>query len=63
MARGFIPTGMDSMTVLVTNEREREGFRGYDMYLQGGKAFVHLLHQWDGNAIRVNTKVALWNRT
>ena len=54
----IFPTGMDSMTVL-SRMNESEGFRGYDMYLQGGKAFVHLLHQWDSNAIRVNTKVAL----
>ena len=36
-----------------------QDFRGYDMYLGGGKVFVHIIHQWDRNAIRVNTKQPL----
>ena len=52
------PTGMDSMTVL-SRMNETDGFRGYDLYLQGGRAFVHLIHKWDENAIRVNTKTVM----
>ncbi len=51
------PTGMDAMTVL-SRLNDGDGFRGYDLYLTGGKAFVHLIHKWDANAIRVNTKNA-----
>ena len=40
------PVGMDSMTVL-SRMNEGEGFRGYDLYLQGGRAFVHLIHKWE----------------
>ena len=54
----IFPNGMDSMTVL-SRMNEAEGFRGYDLYLQGGRAFVHLIHKWDENAIRVNTKAVL----
>ncbi len=52
------PVGMDSMTVL-SRMNESEGFRGYDLYLQGGRAFVHLIHKWEDNAIRVNTKMVM----
>jgi hypothetical protein len=30
-------------------------FRGYDMYVGGGRLYIHLIHDWDTNAIRVNT--------
>lgn len=30
--------------------------QGWDVYLQEGRVFVHLIHKWDSNAIRVNTK-------
>ena len=51
------PTSMDSMTVL-SRLNEAADFRGYDLYLQNGKAFVHLIHKWDSNVLRVNTKNA-----
>src|SRR5205085_431602 len=35
------------------------GFRGWDLYLSGGKAYVHLISSWDKNAIRVNAKSAI----
>ncbi len=51
------PTSMDAMAVL-SRMNDDDSFRGYDLYLSGGKAFVHLIHKWDTNAIRVNTKNA-----
>ncbi len=33
--------------------------RGYDLYLGGGKVYVHLINTWDGNAIRLNSKAKL----
>lgn len=49
------PTSMDAMAVL-SRMNDGDSFRGYDLYLSGGRAFVHLIHKWDTNAIRVNTK-------
>ena len=49
------PTGTDAMTVL-SRMNDNDAYRGYDLYLSGGKAFVHLVHKWDSNAIRVNTR-------
>ncbi len=32
-------------------------FRGWDLYLDGGgKVYLHLIHEWDKNAVRVNTR-------
>lgn len=31
------------------------GHRGYDLYLSDGRVYVHLIHQWPDNAIRLNT--------
>lgn len=44
-----------AMTVLSKMD-DADAFRGYDLYVGGGKLFVHLVHQWDTNAIRVNTR-------
>jgi hypothetical protein len=49
------PATNDAATV-VSRMDEAHGFRGWDMYLSGGRVFVHLIHEWDKNAIRVNTK-------
>ncbi len=53
------PTGREAMTVLSRMD-DNAGNRGWDMYLSEGKAFVHLIHQWQNNAIRVNTKMAAY---
>lgn len=52
------PVGNEAMTVLSRLD-EGGGFRGWDLYLDGGKAFVHLIHEWDKNAVRVNTKTTV----
>jgi hypothetical protein len=51
------PTSGDAMTVLSRMD-DNSKFRGWDLYLAGGKAFVHMIHEWEGNALRVNTKTA-----
>ena len=33
--------------------------RGYDLYLGNGLVYVHIIHSWDGNAIRLNSKTKL----
>lgn len=49
------PTSTEHMTVLSRLD-DAANHRGWDLYLGDGKVFVHLIHQWEGNAIRVNTK-------
>jgi mono/diheme cytochrome c family protein len=49
------PTSNDHMTVLSRMD-DAANHRGWDLYLGEGKVFVHIIHQWEGNAIRVNTK-------
>jgi mono/diheme cytochrome c family protein len=49
------PDGTGPMTVLSRMD-DSQGHRGWDLYLSGNRAYVHLIHQWEGNAIRVNTR-------
>ena len=49
------PTEMSASTVLSRMD-DAQAFRGYDVYLGGGKVFAHLISHWDDNAIRVNTQ-------
>ncbi|HZO90813.1 MAG TPA: DUF1553 domain-containing protein [Chthonomonadaceae bacterium] len=49
------PTSGEAMTVLSRMD-DQSDFRGWDMFLIDGKVYVHLIHKWDQNAIRVNTK-------
>ncbi|HZP82232.1 MAG TPA: DUF1553 domain-containing protein [Chthonomonadaceae bacterium] len=52
------PTTGDGMTVLSRMD-DGEGLRGWDLFLSGGKVFVHLIHEWDKNVARVATKEAI----
>ncbi len=52
------PTGSSAMTVL-SRMNDELAFRGYDLYIGDGRVFVHLVHSWDGDAIRVNTRERL----
>lgn len=52
------PTSNDAGAVLSRMD-DADQNRGWDLYLQGGRAFVHLINQWDKNAIRVDTKNAM----
>ena len=49
------PTSNEGMTVLSRMD-DSHGFRGFDLYIGEGKIYVHLIHDWEKNAIRVNTK-------
>jgi hypothetical protein len=44
---------------IISRMIDGQAFRGYDLYLGNGQVFVHLIHSWEGNAIRVNTKEKL----
>ena len=52
------PASSEAMTVL-SRMNDGADFRGFDLYVSGGQIFVHLIHAWDKNAIRVNTKPLL----
>lgn len=52
------PASTDAMTVLSRMNDSTE-LRGFDLYISGGQVFVHLIHFWEKNAIRVNTKPIL----
>jgi mono/diheme cytochrome c family protein len=52
------PARGEAMTV-VSAMADSDGFRGWDLYLSGGVVYAHLIHQWEGNAIRLNTNAPL----
>ncbi len=43
------------VSVVMSRMDDASAFRGWDMYLSDGRVYVHLIHAWPGNAIRVNT--------
>jgi hypothetical protein len=49
------PTSNEALTV-VSRMDDADNFRGWDMFMIEGKVYVHLIHRWEQNAIRVNTK-------
>ena len=49
------PTSSGALTLL-SRMSDADAFQGYDIYLGGKRVFVHLIHHWDTDAIRVNTK-------
>jgi hypothetical protein len=49
------PTSNEASTVLSRMD-DGDSFRGWDMYLSDGRVYVHMIHKWETNAIRVNTK-------
>lgn len=52
------PTSNESMTVLSRMDDSAK-FRGWDLYLGDRRAFVHLVNEWETNAIRVNTRTQI----
>jgi hypothetical protein len=54
MAAWVYLDGDGAMTV-ASRMDDANSFRGYDFYLGDGRLFVHLIHHWPDNALRVNT--------
>ena len=54
----IFPTSGDAMTV-ISHMDDSKDFRGWDIYLTGGKVMVHLIHKWDTDAIRVDARTNL----
>jgi hypothetical protein len=44
---------------LLARMDDGNSFRGYDLFLQGNRVAMHLVHQWPGNAIKVQAKSPL----
>ncbi len=36
-----------------------DAFRGFDMYMDGDRVAVHIIHHWEDNALKVATRVAV----
>jgi hypothetical protein len=54
----IFPTSMEHGAVLARMDGGPT-YRGFDLYLGGGLLYAHLISQWEGNAVRVNTKQPL----
>jgi hypothetical protein len=52
------PTSNDVMTVLSRME-DSNNYRGWDIFLIEGKVYVHMIHNWADNAIRLASKDAI----
>jgi hypothetical protein len=40
---------------VMSRMNDADSFHGWDLYLGDGMVYVHMVHKWEGNAIRVNT--------
>ncbi len=58
-ATGWIYIDGEGAMTIVSRMDDADAFRGYDFYLGDGRLFVHLIHHWDDDAIRVNTRQPL----
>ena len=52
------PTSNEPLAVLSRMD-EGDGDRGYDLLVDGGKVYCHLVHHWPGNAIKVISHTVL----
>lgn len=49
-----------SMTgAVVARMDDANGFRGWDLWIEGGQVGMHVIHQWDGDALKVVSNKAL----
>jgi hypothetical protein len=53
---GWVNPATSEHMAVVSRMDDADSFRGWDLYLGDGKVYVHLIHHWEDNAIRVNTK-------
>src|SRR5258708_2833784 len=49
------PASKEAMAILSRMDDD-SAFRGWDLYLSEGKVYVHLVHQWDQNVLRIASK-------
>jgi len=53
-----LPRGGGTM-VPFARMHDQDNYRGYDLFLHEGRAFVHILNRWPENCIRVNTRATI----
>ncbi|MER3414897.1 MAG: hypothetical protein C4297_01615 [Gemmataceae bacterium] len=46
------PEGMSPLSRM----NDVEGFRGYDVYIGGGRVSAHVVHRWSDNALKITSK-------
>jgi hypothetical protein len=56
---GWFKPQKDTGGAMLARMDDGNGFRGYDLYVAGGKVAVHIIHKWEANAIKVTTKKSL----
>jgi hypothetical protein len=52
------PSELSANTV-ISHMDDGNNFRGWDLYLGDGKAFVHIIHEWEKNALRITSKAMI----
>ncbi len=52
------PSAAADMDV-VSHMNDAQDFRGWDMFLLGGKVFIHIIHKWPVNALKIESQTAL----
>jgi cytochrome c553 len=48
--------GIDSSYALVARMDEDQGFRGWDVWVQGRRIAMHLIHAWSDDALKLSTE-------
>jgi hypothetical protein len=56
---------LDGSGAIVSRMDDRDGFRGWDLWLDKGKVGTHIIHRWQDDALKVVSNVAIkpnqWN--
>jgi hypothetical protein len=62
---GWFNPRKDSGGAILARMDDGNNFRGYDLYVAGGKVAVHVIHKWPENAVKVTTNKSMdtgkWN--
>lgn len=56
---GWVRFENDGANTILSRMRDEQDYRGYDLYISGGRVYLHLISQWPTDAIRVNTTLPL----
>lgn len=61
----WVKVGADKTGSIIARMKDRDGYAGWDLWVQGNKPAAHLVHQWPDNALKVIGKKELpkdrWN--
>lgn len=51
----WVNIGASRAMAIFSRMDESQSFRGYDLYVNNGQVFVHILNAWESNSLRVNS--------